>query len=76
MQQSISKERLVEMFDLLSPFQQRTVFTFIDSLLMVRTDQKKRDKSSLLQLSAWDDDDIQEIEDAQKRINEWQIPDF
>lgn len=76
MQQSITKDRWIEFFDLLSPFQQKIVFLFVDSLLGKKQQIEKRDKQELLDLSTWTDDDIGEIEDAQRRINEWQIPAF
>lgn len=76
MQHSISKDRWVEFFDLLSPFQQKIVFTFVDSLLGRKQQSTQREKRELLDLSVWTDDDIGEIEDAQRRINEWQIPAF
>lgn len=44
MQRSISKERLFELFELLSPSQQRTVVAFIDSLLGRKPQNKKREK--------------------------------
>jgi len=76
MQQSITRDILLEKFDLLNAFQQSTVFTYIDSLLSARKAREKLDKSSLLDLSVWAEEDIQNIEEGQKRINEWEIPNF
>ena len=45
-------------------------------MLRTKVNGQKRDKSALLNLSVWDDDDIQVIEDTQRRINEWRLPDF
>ena len=67
MQQSISKDHLLELFDQLSPFQQQTVFTFVDAMSRTKANRQKRDKSALLNLSVWNDDDIQVIEDNQRR---------
>lgn len=76
MQQIISKELVWEKLDLLNAFQQQTVVAFIDSLLKAQTVVEKRDKRSLLNLSIWTEQDLQQIEEAQDRINAWQIPAF
>lgn len=70
MHQSITKERLFELFSALAPSQQSTVLLYIDSLLKAESAVQKRDKSALLSLSTWDDSDIHAIEEAQDRINE------
>ena len=76
MQQSISKEQLWAKLDLLNAFQQQTVVAYIDSLLKTQTAVDKRDKSRLLTLSVWTEQDLQPIEEAQARINAWQLPVF
>lgn len=76
MQQSITRDKWAELFDLLSPFQKKIVMTFIDSLLRARDQTTKRDKRELLNISVWDQDALQEVADAQHRINQWQIPTF
>jgi hypothetical protein len=76
MQQTISKEQLLEKIDHLNPFLQQTVSAFIDGLLRTQTMTAKRDKSRLLAISVWSDEDIQLIEEAQSRINAWQLPAF
>lgn len=76
MQQTISKQQLLEKIDHLNPFLQQTVSTFIDGLLRTQTTIAKRDKSRLLAISVWSDEDIQPIEEAQGRINAWQLPVF
>ena len=76
MQQSISKEQLWAKLDLLNAFQQQTVVAYIDSLLKTQTAVDKRDKSRLLTLSVWTERDLQPIEEAQARINAWQLPVF
>ena len=68
--------RFFELFELLTPFQQKTVLSFVGSLLRTRATACQRDKSTLLNLSTWAEEDIQEIEDAQQRINQWQIQTF
>ena len=37
---------------------------------------ERRDKSSLLELSVWTEEDIQQIEEGQRRLNEWRIPEL
>jgi hypothetical protein len=76
MQQVISKEQLWEKITLLDSFQQQTVLTFIDALLDAQPAAGRRDKRRLLALSLWTDEDIQRIEEAQDRINAWQLPTF
>ena len=76
MQQIISKEQLWAKLGLLHPFQQQTVVAFIDSLLKTQTVVDKRDKSGLLTLSVWTEQDLQPIKEAQDRINAWQLPVF
>jgi len=76
MQQSISKEQLWAKLDLLNAFQQQTVVAYIDSLLKTQTAVDKSDKSRLLTLSVWTEQDLQPIEEAQARINAWQLPVF
>ena len=74
MQQIISKEQLWEKIELLNPFQQQTVVALIDALLITQTLVGKRDKTRLLTVSAWSEQDIQPIDAAQDRINAWQLP--
>jgi len=76
MQQNMIRDSLLENFDLLNAFQQSTVFTYIESLLSARKARETLDKSSLLDLSVWTEEDIQNIEEGRKRINEWKIPNF
>lgn len=76
MQQIISKEQLWAKLNLLNSFQQQTVVALIDALLKTQTTVEKRDKSRLLTLSVWTEQDLQPIEEAQARINAWQLPAF
>lgn len=76
MQQTISREHLWNKLDLLDPLQQETVVALIDSLLEAQPVAGKRDKRRLLALSVWTEQDIQQIEDAQDWINEWQLPEL
>lgn len=71
----ISKEQLWRKMEMLDSFQQETVVAFIDSLLESHT-LEKPEKRNLLTLSVWSDEDIEQIVEAQKRINEWQLPAF
>ena len=74
MQSTITREQLWERLGQLDPFQQQSVVAFIDSLLKPKTPASKHDKSGLLALSVWTDEDIAQIQDTQDRINAWKIP--
>ena len=74
MQSIITREQLWERLGQLDPFQQQSVVAFIDSLLNPKTPAGKRDKSRLLALSVWTDEDVARIQDTQNRINTWNIP--
>ena len=74
MQPIITREQLWEKIGELDPFQQQSVFAFIDSLLKPKTPEGKRDKKALLSLSIWTDEDIAQIEETQARINAWPLP--
>jgi hypothetical protein len=76
MQQAILKEQLWEKLEQLNPFQQQTVLAFVDSLINTQLTTGKRDKSQLLNLSVWTEEDIQPIQEAQERINAWQLPTY
>ena len=76
MQSMISKEQLLEKIDLLNPSLQQIVAAFVDGLLKTQSTVAKRDKSRLLSVSVWSDEDIQPIQEAQNRINAWQLPVF
>ncbi len=76
MRQTIFREQLWSKLTLLDPFQQETVVALIDSLLKAQPVAGKRDKSKLLSLSVWTEQDIQQIEEAQDRINAWQLPTY
>ena len=69
MQQVITKEQLWERLNQLDTFQQQAVAALIDSLLNLKTPVSKRDKSRLLALSVWTDEDIAQIQGAQNGIN-------
>lgn len=71
----ISKEQLWQKIEMLDSFEQETVVALIDSLLESHT-QEKPDKRRLLTLSVWTEEDVQQIIEAQDRINEWQLPAF
>lgn len=76
MQQVITKDQLWEKLNLLNPLQQQTVLTLIDSLVKTQPTADKRDKHQLLMLSEWTEEDIQPIQEAQERMNAWQLPNF
>ena len=72
--QELSREQLWEKLSQLDPFQQQSVANFIDSLLDLKTSTTRRDKRELLSLSVWTDEDIAQIQEAQDRINAWNLP--
>jgi len=76
MQSVIAREQLWEKLNLLNNWQQKMVFGLIDSLLEVQSTVDKRDKKRLLSLSVWAEQDIERIEEAQGKVNEWQLPQF
>jgi hypothetical protein len=71
----ISKEQLWNKIEMLDRVQQETVVAFIDSLIETRSVEKP-DRRRLLMVSVWTEEDIQQIKDAQDRLNEWQLPTF
>ncbi|HRW11398.1 MAG TPA: hypothetical protein P5121_40145 [Caldilineaceae bacterium] len=76
MQQAISKDQIWKKLEQLNLLQQQTVLAFIDSLANTQPTVGKRDKSQLLNLSIWTEEDIQSIQEAQDRINAWQLPTY
>ena len=76
MPQVTSKEQFWYKLERLDTVEQETVLAFIDSLLEAHAAAERRDKRRLLGLSVWTEQDIQQIEDAQDRINQWQLPAF
>lgn len=74
MQQLVTPKQIWKQFGQLSPSQQKEVAIFIESLLTSEPPKVKRDRRPLLQLSVWSEDDIARIEEAQDRINAWNIP--
>jgi hypothetical protein len=73
---TITREQIWEKLDRLDSFQQQSVVAFIDSLLQPKTPTVPRDKSWLLALSAWTDEDIARVHKAQDEINAWHFPAF
>ncbi|MEZ4676089.1 MAG: hypothetical protein R2932_17835 [Caldilineaceae bacterium] len=76
MQQAISKDQIWKKLEQLNLLQQQTVLAFIDSLANTQPTVGKRDKSQLLNLSIWTEEDIQSIQEVQDRINAWQLPTY
>ncbi len=74
MQPAITREQIWEKLDRLDSFQQQSVVAFIDSLLQPKTPAVPRDKSWLLALSVWTDEDVARVQMAQDEINAWNIP--
>ncbi|MBI3957671.1 MAG: hypothetical protein HY328_02590 [Chloroflexi bacterium] len=69
-------EQLWEKLDLLTVWQQQMVLGLIDLLLEAQSAVGRRNKSRLLSLSVWTEEDIQQIEQAQEKVNEWPLPQF
>lgn len=76
MQNLIPGEQLWEKLNLLSGWQQQLALRLINSLLDTQPVVGRRDKRKLLSLSVWSDEDIQRIEEAQGKVNEWRLPQF
>lgn len=49
--------------------QKQTIYDFINFLLSTRPALPKPQKSDLLKISVWSDEDVQKIEEVQKQIN-------
>lgn len=72
MQDIISNHNMTEKINLLTPSEKETVYNFIDFLLS-KNHTKKKDKKSLLNVSVWNDKDIEVIEEARKELNVWSL---
>lgn len=75
MQDIISNHNMTEKMKLLTPSQKQTIYDFIDFMLS-QTHTKKKEKESLLNVSVWNDRDIEGIEEAQKELNVWSLTAF
>ena len=74
---SVSSEAMILKFESLSERAKREVTDFMEFLVRKRKPGKtKIDKSKLLEISCWNDEDIKAIEDAGKEINKWQPIEF
>ena len=76
MPQMITEHQLSKKLERLSPFQRASVEEFIEFLLSKQVHADEPEKSLLLHVSVWNDDDIRRIEQAQREINAWQLPTF
>ena len=70
----ITEQQIVNKIHLLNPLQMQTVSAFLDFLLSKQTDSKSL--AALLNISTWDTQSLQEIENAAKSINQWQPETF
>ena len=70
----IAREQIWKKLELLNIWQQQMVVALIDSLVEVQSAAARRDKNRLLSLSIWTEQGIQQIEEAQKKVNAWQLP--
>jgi hypothetical protein len=74
---AVSSEAMMLKFESLSERAKREVTDFMEFLVGKRKPRKiKIDKSKLLEISCWNDEDIKAIEDAGKEINKWQPIEF
>lgn len=88
MQEMIQTRTITEKLNLLPTLQKQTVYEFIDFLLSknginnaegstrVRDNSSQDKKSLLLNVSVWNEEDIEAIEEAQKDINRWNLTAF
>lgn len=65
------EEQIVEKISLLDPIQKKTVYDFVNFLLSQQA-QPVQDASALLNVSVWEDEAIEAVEEAQRTINLWQ----
>jgi len=69
---SVSTETIIQKFEILPEHAKREVSDFIDFLIQKKKPVKKKiDKTKLLEISYWNDEDIKAIEEAGKVINKW-----
>ena len=74
---AVNAETIAQKFETLPEFAKREVADFIDFLLRKKKPGKKKiDKKKLLEISCWNDEDIQAIEDAGKKLNQWKLEIF
>ena len=65
------EEQIFEKISLLDPIQKKTVYDFVNFLLSQQT-QTGQDTSALLNVSVWEEEAIEAVEEAQRAINLWQ----
>ncbi len=71
----VTQEQLWAQFDQLDPQQREEVTALIESFLAEDvSSRRRRDKQNLLTLSTWGEEDLASIQEAQDKINAWQIP--
>jgi hypothetical protein len=74
---SVTSETVMQKFEVLPESDQQEVADFIDILLQKSPSRKKKlDKTKLLEISQWTDEDIKAIGEAGKEINKWQLETF
>ena len=71
MSTAMVEEQIVEKISLLDPSQKKTVYDFVNFLLSQQT-QTGQDTSALLNVSVWEEEAIEAVEEAQRAINLWQ----
>lgn len=71
MSTAMVEEQIVEKISLLDPIQKKTVYDFVNFLLSQQT-QTDQDASALLNVSVWEDEAIEAVEEAQRALNLWQ----
>lgn len=71
---------LIFKFNLLDPFRKEELLDFLEFLLNKQKSEKVMDfksyKASILKVSTWEADAINEMEQNQKRFNQWPIQDW
>ncbi len=71
MSTTMVEEQIVEKISLLDPIQKKTVYDFVNFLLSQQT-QTGQDTSALLNVSIWEEEAIEAVEEVQRAINLWQ----
>ena len=71
MSTAMVEEQIFEKISLLDPIQKKTVYDFVNFLLSQQT-QTGQDTSALLNVSVWEEEAIEAVEEAQRAINLWQ----
>lgn len=73
---ALFEQQIIYKISKLTPIEKQTVYEFVDFLLNKQARQPTVRKAALLDISVWDEQAIEAIEEAQEQINAWNPPVF